>query len=88
MANYKELTLFAFYDVGHTVNVEADRSDTIANFLLYLLVDGKFYTIFSVLFGIGFSIIIGNAIQRGANGMRIFYRRMLIGLCRRVKNYL
>jgi len=78
MANYKELTLYAFYDVGHTVNVEADRNDTIANFLLYLLVDGKFYTIFSVLFGIGFSIIIGNAIQRGANGMRIFYRRMLL----------
>ena len=78
MANYKELTLYAFYDVGHTVNVEADRSDTIANFLLYFLVDGKFYTIFSVLFGIGFSIIIGNAMQRGANGMRIFYRRMLL----------
>lgn len=78
MANYKELTLYAFYDVGHTVNVEADRSDTIANFLLYLLVDGKFYTIFSILFGIGFSIIIGNAMQRGANGMRIFYRRMLL----------
>ena len=30
MANYKELTLYAFYDVGHTVNVEADRNDTIA----------------------------------------------------------
>ena len=34
MANYKELTLYAFYDVGHTVNVEADMGDTIANFLL------------------------------------------------------
>ena len=78
MANYKELTLYAFYDVGHTVNVEADMGDTIANFLLYFLVDGKFYTIFSVLFGIGFSIIIGNAMQSRANGMRIFYRRMLL----------
>ena len=78
IANYKELTLYAFYDVGHTVNVEPDMGDTIANFLLYFLVDGKFYTIFSVLFGIGFSIIIGNAMQRRANGMRIFYRRMLL----------
>ena len=78
IANYKELTLYAFYDVGHTVNVEPDMGDTIANFLLYFLVDGKFYTIFSVLFGIGFSIIIGNAMQRGANGMRIFYLRMLL----------
>ena len=78
MANYKELTLYAFYDVGHTINVKADMGDTIANFLLYFLVDGKFYTIFSVLFGIGFSIIIGNAMQRRANGMRFFYRRMLL----------
>lgn len=78
LANYKELTLYAFYDVGHTTNVEASWSDQLANFLLYFLVDGKFYTIFSVLFGIGFSIIISNAIQRGADGMRIFYRRMVL----------
>jgi hypothetical protein len=28
--------------------------------------------------GIGFSIIIGNAAKRGANGFRIFYRRMTL----------
>lgn len=33
---------------------------------------------FSVLFGIGFSIILENATQRSANGMRIFYRRMTV----------
>lgn len=81
VANYKELTLYAFYDVEHTVNVKASWSDSIANFLLYFLVDGKFYTIFSTLFGIGFSIIIGNAMDRGANGMHIFYRRMALLLC-------
>lgn len=78
LANYKELTLYAFYDVEHTTNVQVSMSDQIANFMMYLLVDGKFYTIFSVLFGIGFSIIIANAMERGANGMRIFYRRMLL----------
>ena len=66
LANYKELTLYAFYDVEHTTNVEVSVVDKIANFLMYLLVDGKFYTIFSVLFGIGFSIIIGNAMERGS----------------------
>ena len=81
LANYKELTLYAFYDVEHTTNVEVSMMDQVTNFLMYLLVDGKFYTIFSVLFGIGFSIIIGNAMERGANGMLIFYRRMLILLC-------
>ena len=78
LANYKELTLYAFYDVGHTTNVEISMMDQVTNFLMYLLVDGKFYTIFSVLFGIGFSIIISNAMERGVNGMRIFYRRMLL----------
>lgn len=78
LANYKELTLYAFYDVKHTTNVEVSMVDKIANFMMYLLVDGKFYTIFSVLFGIGFSIIIGNAMERGTNGMHIFYRRMML----------
>lgn len=81
LANYKELTLYAFYDVEHTTNVEVSMADKIANFLMYLLVDGKFYTIFSVLFGIGFSIIISNAAKRGASGMHIFYRRMVLLLC-------
>ena len=51
-------------------------ADTITRYLLYVLVDGKFYTLFSLLFGIGFSIIIRNAERKGANGFRIFYRRM------------
>lgn len=55
LANYKELTLFAFYDIEHTTNVQVSIMDQVASFLMYLLVDGKFYTIFSVLFG--FSLI-------------------------------
>jgi uncharacterized protein len=59
--------------------------DRVGRFIQYLLVDGKFYTLFSMLFGIGFSIILSNAARKGVNGMRLFYRRMiilfLIGLC-------
>ena len=51
-------------------------ADNITRWLLYIFVDGKFYTLFSLLFGIGFSIIIRNAERKGANGFRIFYRRM------------
>lgn len=78
LANYEELSLFSFLDVNRTANVEVGMMDKIQNFMIYFLIEGKFYTIFSTLFGIGFSIIIGNAIKRGANGMKIFYRRMLI----------
>lgn len=52
--------------------------DHITRWLLYVFVDGKFYTLFSLLFGIGFSIIIRNAERKGADGFRIFYRRMTL----------
>lgn len=52
--------------------------DNITRWMLLVFVDGKFYTLFSLLFGIGFSIIIRHAEQRGANGFRIFYRRMAL----------
>lgn len=52
--------------------------DRIVRFLQYVLVDGKFYTLFSLLFGMGFSIIISHAAQRGAGGFRLFYRRMAV----------
>ena len=52
--------------------------DNITRWLLYIFVDGKFYTLFSLLFGIGFSIIIRNAERKKADGFRIFYRRMVL----------
>lgn len=41
-------------------------------------VHGKFYSIFSLLFGIGFSIILIRNEQKGINPLKIFYRRLLI----------
>lgn len=42
------------------------------------LVDGKFYTIFSLLFGAGFALQLESLGRRGADGMRIYRRRVLI----------
>ncbi len=39
---------------------------------------GKFYSIFSLLFGIGFSIILIRNEKKGINPLRIFYRRLFI----------
>ncbi|MDE8651106.1 DUF418 domain-containing protein [Novosphingobium sp. H3SJ31-1] len=42
------------------------------NFVL----DGKFYTLFSLLFGLGFALQLDRLERRGADGLRIFRRRM------------
>lgn len=84
LANFPEFSLWTFLDSGTQAALPRSGADPVVRFLQYLLVDGKFYTIFSILFGIGFSITIANARKRGADGMKIFYRRMggltLIGL--------
>lgn len=41
-------------------------------------IHGKFYSLFSLLFGIGFSIILIRNEQRGINPLKIFYRRILV----------
>ena len=48
------------------------------HFLHNLLIDGKFYTIFSLLFGAGFALQLERLQSRGANGLRIYRRRILV----------
>lgn len=44
---------------------------------LSLFVEGRFYTLFSFLFGVGFYLFITRANEKGNNGYRLFLRRML-----------
>lgn len=78
LANYPEFSLYTFQPDAVINSMPSAGVDRIVKFIQYFLVDGKFYTLFSLLFGIGFSIIISHAAERGANGFRIFYRRMFI----------
>ena len=78
LANYPEFSLYTFQPDSTVDAMPTAGVDRIVKFLQYLFIDGKFYTLFSLLFGIGFSIIISHAAERGANGFRIFYRRMII----------
>ena len=41
-----------------------------------VFIDGKFYSIFSLLFGIGFGFFLG----KGSQGLMLFYRRILVML--------
>jgi uncharacterized membrane protein YeiB len=45
---------------------------------LYLFVEGRFYSIFSFLFGVGFYIFITRAIANGNNGYILFLRRLVV----------
>lgn len=85
LANYPEFSLYSFLGIDAKSVFSTAVLDKVTQWCLYILIDGKFYTIFSLLFGIGFSIILENNRRRGANGILIFYRRMfflfLIGLC-------
>jgi uncharacterized membrane protein YeiB len=63
---------------------EADTMDASYFRFLYLFVEGRFYTIFTFLFGVGFYLFITRAFARGRNGIVLFLRRItllfLIGL--------
>lgn len=79
LANFPEFGLWTFLSPDEQSAMPTGNIDITVRFLEYLLVDGKFYTIFSVLFGIGFSLILFR------HSTRVFIRRMLvlalIGFC-------
>ena len=69
LANFPEFSLWTFSDpAGWTV------TDKVTRAIQTFFVDGKFYTLFSLLFGMGFSIQLENAGQK----TRTFYRRMIV----------
>jgi uncharacterized protein len=50
--------------------------DQITHFIVHFLIEGKFYSIFSFLFGFGFALQIERAEERGDPKARIFKRRL------------
>lgn len=78
LANFPEFSLYTFLKGDVVADMPTAGIDRVIRFLQYVFIDGKFYTLFSLLFGIGFSIILSHAAQKQGNGLRIFYRRMFI----------
>lgn len=76
LANYPEFSLYSFLTAEAADTMPSAGADSMTRWGLTVFIDGKFYTIFSLLFGIGFSIILENVSGRGGNGLKIFYRRM------------
>lgn len=59
-------------------NALTGRLDTTLNFLFHLLIEKKFITIFSILFGFGFYIQMKKADEAGINFRPYYSKRMLI----------
>lgn len=57
---------------------EPDSADAIYQGFLYLFVEGRFYTLFSFLFGVGFYLFISRANMKGNNGFVLFLRRAAV----------
>lgn len=78
LANFPEFALYTFQKKEVVEAMPTADIDHVVKFFQYVFIDGKFYTIFSLLFGIGFSIIITSYSQKSENGLSLFYRRMII----------
>jgi uncharacterized protein len=50
--------------------------DKVTQYLVHVFVEGKFYSIFSLLFGFGFALQIGRAEERGDTNASVFKRRL------------
>ena len=65
-ANYPEFSLCVFRS-AETAAMPSAGIDRALRRLPCIFVDGKFYTLFFLLFGVGFSIFLPNAALRGGN---------------------
>jgi len=77
-----------FFDADSSIREINWASDEVLRYIHYVLVDGKFYSIFSLLFGIGCVIQYNNATSKGKSFAVFFRKRMfwllvigLIHLC-------
>jgi len=78
LANYQEFSLYTFQDKAVVEAMPTARIDHIWKYFHYIFIEGKFYSLFSLLFGIGFSIILSKITEKKTYGFAVFYRRMMI----------
>lgn len=84
MASAGVLSLYIFKTLEQRAALSTAATDRYLAFFHYGFIEGKFYSLFSLLFGIGFAIIFYQKNGSSKKGMKFFYRRlfflMLIGL--------
>jgi uncharacterized protein len=75
LANYPEFSLYTFQKEATMSAMPTAGIDVVVKYLQYIWIDGKFYSLFSLLFGIGFYLIFSKSAQKGRG---FFYRRMAV----------
>ena len=83
--NVQVFSGYIFLDPEQANALRASAADRAATFLVRLLVAGKFYSLFSLLFGVSFAMLMQRAAIRNVPFLPLFRRRQLIllmiGLC-------
>jgi len=77
LANMISLSLYLYLSGSEKAALSTASTDRVLDSLELVLIESKFYTIFSVLFGIGFSILMTRAEAKGLVFRRFFLRRAL-----------
>lgn len=78
MVNLASLTLYDFLDASAKKSLPTSGFDAIAVPVVEWLVNVKFITIFSLLFGLGFALQMQRAASNGVAGWWQYLKRMLV----------
>lgn len=78
VANYPVISLYIFQSPGKMAAMPTHSIDKALAYFHFAFIDGKFYSLFSLLFGVGFSIMILRLKNSKWNAYAIFYRRLIV----------
>lgn len=78
LANLAYLSLYRMVPAETRADLPTAWFDTHASQLVNVLVDGKFITVFTLLFGLGFAVQLERAEARGTAGLARYVRRLLV----------
>ncbi len=78
VANYPVISLYIFQSPDIVAAMPTAMIDKGWAYFHFAFIDGRFYSLFSLLFGIGFSIMILRLKNSNRNAYGIFYRRLVV----------
>lgn len=78
LVNVGSFTLYVFLDPATRAALPTAAFDAVARWLHSALIDRKAITLFSLLFGLGFAMQLQRAEAGGADGLRLFARRLAV----------